>query len=124
MGDFRRYKDLDIWKRAFGLGLMIFNLCNKIPSNSTNRVLINQITRSVTSIAGNIAEGSGASTKRDFLQYLNVARKSALETDNWLKFICANNKINTDTKRMLFTKTQEIIKILTTIIKKSKFNNY
>ena len=120
MSDFKDYKNLDIWQKAFSLGLMIFNLCKKISFNSTNKVLTNQIIRSVTSIAGNIAEGSAATTKRDFINYMHNARKSAIETDNWLEFIFATNKIAKKSSRMLKEKTQEIIKILTTIIKKSK----
>lgn len=48
------------------MSLMVFTLCKKIPNNSINYVLINQIIRSVTSIAGNIAEGSGATSKKGF----------------------------------------------------------
>lgn len=99
---------------------MIFDLCKKIPDNSVNRVLINQIIRSVTSIAGNIAEGSGAATKKDFINYLNNARKSAIETDNWRVFIFKTNQIASSSKEMLKAKSEEIIKILTTIIKNSK----
>ncbi|PIS42215.1 MAG: hypothetical protein COT24_04710 [Candidatus Kerfeldbacteria bacterium CG08_land_8_20_14_0_20_40_16] len=99
---------------------MIFDLCKKIPDNSVNRVLINQIIRSVTSIAGNIAEGSGAATKKDFINYLNNARKSAIETDNWRVFIFKTNQIKSSSKEMLKAKSEEIIKILTTIIKNSK----
>lgn len=118
--DFKSYKKLDIWKKAFTFGLMIFDLCRKIPNNPANRVLINQILRSVTSIAGNIAEGSGASTKKEFINYINTARKSAIETDNWLVFIFNTNQINKASQKMLKEKSEEIIKILTSIIKNSK----
>ena len=91
MYNFKKYHDLDIWQKSFAFGLMIFDLCKKINTSSINKVLINQIIRSATSIAGNIAEGSGASTKRDFINYLHHARKSAIETDNWLTFLFANN---------------------------------
>lgn len=120
MSKFKNYKELDIWQRAFSMSLMIFNLCKKISFNSVNKVLVNQIVRSTTSIAGNIAEGSGAMSKKDFINYLHHARKSALETDNWLEFIFSTNTVASATKKMLREKSQEIIKILTTIIKKSK----
>ncbi|MFA6098601.1 MAG: four helix bundle protein [Patescibacteria group bacterium] len=120
MSDFKRYRDLDIWKKSFTLSLMIFDLCKKIKYDSINRVLINQIVRSVTSIAGNIAEGSGAVTKRDFINYLQTARKSTIETDNWLIFIFSSNKIQKKSQELLKGKSEEIIKILTTIIKNSK----
>jgi four helix bundle protein len=117
---FREYKDLDIWRKSFSMSLMIFNLCKNIPFNSANKVLINQIIRSVTSIAGNIAEGSGATSNKDFINYLHTARKSAIETNNWLQFIFSTNKIAKESRIMLEEKSQEIIKILTSIIKKLK----
>ena len=120
MDKFKNYKDLDIWKKSFLLSMMVFDLCKKIDNNSINRVLINQIIRSVTSIAGNIAEGSGASTKKDFINYLHIARKSAIETNNWLVFIFSNNKINKSSAELLEKKSVEIIKVLTTIVKNSK----
>ncbi len=120
MTDFKNYKNLDIWKKSFALGLMIFDLCKKIPFNAVNKVLINQILRSVTSIAGNIAEGSAASTKREFINYMNSARKSAIETDNWLIFIFKTNQVNNYSKEMLKEKSEEVIKIITAIIKNSK----
>lgn len=120
MNNYKSYRDLDIWRKAFGMSLMVFNLCKRIPFNSVNKVLINQIIRSVTSIAGNIAEGSGATSNKDFINYLHTARKSAIETNNWLQFIFSTNKIAKESRMMLEEKSQEIIKILTAIIKKLK----
>jgi len=51
---------------------------------------------------------------------LNNARKSAIETDNWRVFIFKTNQIKSSSKEMLKAKSEEIIKILTTIIKNSK----
>ncbi|MFA6098855.1 MAG: four helix bundle protein [Patescibacteria group bacterium] len=120
MGTFKNYKDLDIWKKSFSLSLMVFNLCKKIPYNSIIKVLVGQIVRSATSISGNLAEGSGATSRKDFINYLHYARKSAIETDNWLEYIFSVNRVTKESKVMLKDKSQEIIKILTTIIIKSK----
>ena len=123
MNNYKNYKDLDIWNKSFSFALMVFDLCKKINNNSINRVLINQIIRSVTSIAGNIAEGSGASTKKEFINYLNIARKSAIETNNWLVFIFSNNIVNKKSAVLLEEKSVEIIKILPQLLKTLK-NNY
>ncbi len=93
MYNFKKYQDLDIWKKFFVFGLMIFSLCKKIDHNAINKVLINQIIRSVTSIAGNIAEGSSALIRRNFINYLITLRKSAIGPITGLIFTFANNKI-------------------------------
>jgi len=119
-GSFKDYKNLDVWRKAFEFGLNVIKLSKALPKNSANQTLVYQILRSATSIAGNIAEGSGGSTKKDFINYLNTARKSALESENWLEFVFKTNKISIKTKRLLSYQCVEIIKILTTIIKKAK----
>ena len=120
---FKDYKDLDVWRKAFKFGLNVIKLSKALPKNPVNQTLVYQILRSSTSIAGNIAEGSGGSTKRDFINYLNNSRKSALETQNWLEFIFKTNKVTKKTEKLLSDQCIEIIKILTTIIKKAK-NSY
>jgi len=47
MSKFKNYKELDIWQKAFSMSLMVFNLCKKISINPVNKVLVNQIIRSL-----------------------------------------------------------------------------
>lgn len=120
MAVYKKYNELDIWKKSFRFGLEIINLSKALPRNPANYVLINQILRSATSVAGNIAEGSGAATKREFINYMQTARKSALESENWLKFINRSNSISEKTQNRLYQEIEEIIKISTAIVKSAK----
>ena len=43
-------------------------------------VILRQVIRSITSIGANLTEGSAAVSKREFLNYANIARKSSIET--------------------------------------------
>ena len=47
--------------------------------------LINQIRRAAVSIPSNIAEGAGRRTKKEFIQFLFVARGSLSELDTQLE---------------------------------------
>jgi four helix bundle protein len=51
------------------------------------RSIVDQTTRSVTSIGANYAEAQEASSKRDFVNKIYISKKEAAETVYWLKVI-------------------------------------
>lgn len=113
------FMNKDIWQRSFKFGVRVVKMCEQLPNSRVAWEIEKQIIRSSLSIAGNIAEGSGGSSKKEFTRYIDIARKSALETYNWLLFI---EEIFFLHNRMLFIKKEcvEIIKILNTIVLNSK----
>lgn len=74
-----RYEDLDVWKLAHEFVLEIYTLTKKYPCEERYR-LIDQICRASSSVAMNIAEGTGRRTQKDFLNFLYIARGSLQET--------------------------------------------
>lgn len=113
----------DIRDRTFNFALRVIALCKQLPRNEVNRVLINQVLRSGTSIGANLEEAQGASTRKEFINSTNIAKKEARETNYWLKLIAESNSKSIK-KRMenIITESEDIIKILTTIVKRSKAN--
>lgn len=89
-------------------------LFGKIPTNKTTEILYKQILRSSSSIGANIAEGYGRNNKKEFRQFLGIARGSALETEYWLEIIQEILGVNTQS---LIDLNIEVIKLLTTTIK-------
>ena len=70
-------------------------LLNFVQNNkSANKVLINQITRSGTSIGANIHEAQYAHSKADFIAKLEIALKEANVTGYWLELINKTNSID------------------------------
>ena len=55
-----------------------------IPENRTNKIILSQLIRSLTSIGANIIEAKASNSKRDFARYFDIALKSANETKYWL----------------------------------------
>ena len=108
MRDFRR---LQVWERAHGLTLRIYELTSQFPREEIYG-LTNQIRRACASISTNIAEGCGRKTPADFARFLQIAMGSASETEylillaHDLKYFNANQHVElTDTivsvKKML-----------------------
>lgn len=79
-----------------------------------------QILRSGTSIGANCMESRSAQSTADFISKLSIALKEADETSYWLRLFLKINYISDERFKSLDSELQEIIKILVTIIKKSK----
>ncbi|MDO4218868.1 MAG: four helix bundle protein [Synergistaceae bacterium] len=86
-------------------------------------VLANQILRSGTSIGANVRESKNAQSSLDFINKLNIALKEADETAYWLELL-RESKVTSDIQQIdvdvLYSELNEIISILTKIIKTTK----
>jgi four helix bundle protein len=77
------FKDLVVWQRAVQLSIEIYRLTASFP-RSEQFGLVNQMRRASVSIASNIAEGYGRSTKGEYRQFLGHARGSNCELQTQL----------------------------------------
>jgi len=77
------FKDLIVWQRAVELSKTIYRLTASFPA-SEQFGLINQLRRASVSIASNIAEGYGESTRGEYVQFLGHARGSNFELQTQL----------------------------------------
>ena len=120
MNDKGLIKPQDIGERVFSFAVRVLKMTQSLPKTYVNVAIINQIIRSVTSIGANIEEARGAHTKTDFTYNMNIAKKEARETLYWLRLIAEMNPILSSKLGLLLKENEEIIKILTTIVKKAK----
>ena len=74
------FRDLVVWQRAIELTLAIYKLTGGFP-DSERFGLTNQLRRASVSVASNIAEGYGRSTKGEYLLFLGHARGSCSEIE-------------------------------------------
>ena len=120
MNDKGLIKPQDIGERVFNFAVRVLKMTQSLPKNYINIAILNQIIRSVTSIGANIEEARGAHTKTDFTYGMNIAKKEARETLYWLRLIVAMNPVLLNKLGLLLKENEEIIKILTSIVKKAK----
>ena len=78
--------------------------------------------RSGTSIGANVREALRAQTRPDFTTKLNIALKEASETEYWLELLRDAEYISTSQAESMLSDCVELLKILTSIIKKTKEN--
>ena len=101
--------------RAFAIE--IINCYKYLVEEKHEYVLSKQLLRSGTSIGANTRESKNAQSKNDFLNKLSIALKEADETDYWLDLLHATNYIDDMKFETLANDCNEIIAILTSIIK-------
>jgi four helix bundle protein len=81
MGQVRfSFEDLEVWQKAVEFARLVIELTEEIDTARRHYRLIEQLEASSTSIALNIAEGKGRYSKKEFIQFLYVARGSLYET--------------------------------------------
>ena len=78
-----RFMDLEIWQEAVDIADRLFDLAEKLERKKLYR-FAEQLRGSALSMSNNIAEGSGSNSKREFLRFLNIARRSTFENANVL----------------------------------------
>jgi four helix bundle protein len=79
-----------------------------------------QVYRSGTSVGANIAESKNAQSKADYVSKLSIALKEADETEYWLDLLYATNYLDDTQYESINLDCAELIKLLTSIIKKLK----
>ena len=84
------------------------------------RSMFDQLLRSATSIGANVVEGKGGSSKREFINFLNIALKSANETKYWLCLIRDTMDADKIAIDRLLKEANAISKIVGTIVVRSK----
>jgi four helix bundle protein len=78
-----RFQDLKIWQLAIGIADELFDLADDLEEKKLYR-FADQLRGAGMSMSNNIAEGSGSSSKKEFKQFLNMARRSTFENANIL----------------------------------------
>lgn len=108
----------EIYKRCCDFALQVIKFSKRFNLDLSSKIVLDQLIRSITSISANIAEGSAAVSRKEFINYLGISRKSAVETVHWLKllFQLTNNKEIQE----FIDEGQQIVNILSRIIINTK----
>ena len=110
----------DIEVRSLAFAVRIIKLVNALPNGNAGSVIARQLMRSGTSIGANIEEAQGSASRKDFARRINVARGEARETLYWLRLLSASGLVSETRLRELMKETDELVSILTPIVKRSK----
>ena len=94
-------KDSELRTRAKALALRVISVCDTVDTRKGRGVLVNQITRSATSVGANIHEANYASSKADFINKFHIALKECAETEYWVELLAGSDCIDKETAAQL-----------------------
>ncbi len=103
MGEIKSYRDLEVWKRAVNLAVLIYDFSERFPRSEVNG-LTSQVRRSAVSIPSNIAEGHSR-PRRDYARFVIIARGSLSELETQLEI---THRVGYVSKEDLIDVTEEM----------------
>ena len=102
----------DLRERCYYLSLKVIKLIETIDTRRVYLSILDQLLRSATSIGANIIEAKAASSKRDFINFYQIALKSANETKYWLCLIRDGLGFTNEVVRFVMKEVDEIANII------------
>lgn len=126
MSSIKNYKDLIVWQKAHANDVMVIEVIEGFKNCISLNVIGRQLMKSITSIRADIAEGHQSFVGKRYSAFLNYALGSAYGTDNWLTLFVdspgSNRKYNKALLESIRAGNMEVIKMLSTIIKRLRKN--
>ena len=121
---YKRFEDLPVWQKARNLVVRIYKVTQQ-GKFARDYSLVEQIRRSSISVPCNIAEGFERGSRKEFIQFLYIAKASAGELRSQLLIASdlgyLDEKISTDLRSEIIQTSEQLgalIAALKKIIKK------
>jgi len=111
----------DLPDRTFAFADRVVRLCTYLEQQGrVSTTLATQLLRAGTSIGANVEEGIASESRKDFVHKYSIACKEARESYYWLRLLAVSETVTKERLDPLIGEANELIAILTTIIKKSR----
>ncbi len=111
----------DLEERTFQFAKEVRLFVKTLPKTVSNIEDGKQVIRSSGSVGANYREANESLSKKDFLMRIKISRKEAKESAYWLRLIHETNGLkNSDNALNLIQEANELKKILSSILVKSK----
>jgi len=110
------FKNLRTWQRSYELGLDVYLNTKSFPSHE-QFALTSQLRKAVISVSANIAEGYQRQHRKEYIQFLNIARGSLGEVETYLMFARDLGYLDEQKYLGLACKLGEVGGLLTSLIR-------
>ena len=107
-----RFENLQIWQRAVEVARKLFRLAESLEERKLFK-FAEQVRSAGLSMANNIAEGSGSSSKREFMHFLNIARRSTFENASMILVFAKDGLIQVKDKEEILKDLDELCRMIT-----------
>ena len=111
-----------VLEKSFAFALRIVKLNRYLIEEKNEFTLSKELLLSGTHIGKHIKEAVDAESRETFIKEMGIARRKSSEAEYWLQLLYQGEFINQKQFDSMETDRQEIIKMLTSIVKTSKEN--
>lgn len=111
----KSYRDLFVWQKAMELAKAVYEATRPFPKEEMYG-LTAQIRRAAVSIPSNIAEGQGRLSKKEFRQFLGIARGSLMEVETQIILARDMNYLSEGKAEKLLLRASEVGRMLNGLI--------
>ncbi len=115
MQDVKSHRDLIVRQKAMELAEEAYRLARLMPKNEVYR-LVSQLLRAAASVPANIAEGHGRGTRKDYANFVSIARGSLAETETFLLLAARATLIKADDEQRALALCTEIANMLNALL--------
>jgi four helix bundle protein len=109
--------------KSYNFSVAIVKFCFEMQGKMKEYVLSRQLLKSGTSIGANIEEAQCAISKAEFIAKIQISLKEAKETKYWIRLIIDTEIFHSEKNAQLLKDCNEIIVLLTSILKTAKSKN-
>jgi four helix bundle protein len=110
----------DIRDRTFRFGCEVARLALGLDARPGVRSLVDQLLRAGTAIGANLEEAKAASSKREFLRYLQISLRESREAVYWIRMCSSLQLVQQSGVRELLGEGDQISRILGAIVVTTK----
>lgn len=112
----------DLQERLFNFAVDVLKFMKHFPNQPELNVIKYQLAKSATSSGANYEESQAGSSKADFRNKVRIALREMRESNYWLRIIISTEPdiINKDELKALIVESEELKKILGSIVTKTK----
>jgi four helix bundle protein len=111
----------DLEERTFQFARAVRLFVKTLPKTIANIEDGKQLVKSSGSVGANYREANESLSKKDFMMRIKICRKEAKESAYWLRLINETNNLkNSDEAKKMIQEANELKKIFSSILQKSK----
>jgi four helix bundle protein len=111
-----RFESLDIWKKSIEIAKKLFDIADNLEQKKLYK-FAEQLRGAALSTPNNIAEGSGSNSKKEFIQFLNIAKRSCFENANMMILFENRGYVKTDSRQTILSEIEDLCRMISGFIK-------
>jgi four helix bundle protein len=117
MEGIQSYRELTVWRKATDRAVQTYSLADRFPKAEIYG-LRGQLTRASAAVPANIAERSARATRKDYANFISIARGSLVEAETFMILAARLGYLQEADLRTYLVLSAEVGKMLTSLRRK------